>query len=91
MTGNASRGRLFAQLAKKLRQFFLAVAVDDCRGGQFAPRIHPHVERTVAHDAETALGVFQLSRGDAEIEQCAADARDPKLVEDFSRLERKLH
>ena len=37
-------------------------------------------------EAETAVGVFQLARGDAEIEQRAADLRDPKFVEDATGL-----
>ena len=84
LAGNAARGRLFAQLAKNPRQLFFRVAVDHLGGGQFPARIHPHVERAVAHQAETAIGVLQLPRGDAEIEHRAADLRDPELVENLA-------
>ena len=36
-------------------------------------RAHAHVERPVVHEAEAALGVVELRRGDAEIEQNAVE------------------
>ena len=85
LAGDPARGRLFAELAENSRQLFFRIAVDDFRGGQFPARIHPHVERAVAHETETAIGIFQLARGNAEIEQGAADLRDSELVEDARR------
>ena len=81
-----ARRRLFAELAKNARQLFFRVAVDHFGGRQFPARIHPHVERAVAHQAETAIGIFELARGNAEIEKRAADLRNPKLVEDAGGL-----
>ena len=49
LAGNAARGRLFAELAENARQLFFRIAVDDFGGRQFPARIHPHVERAVAH------------------------------------------
>ena len=72
------------KLAEEPGQLFFRVGVDDHRGRELAPRIHPHIERAVAHDAETALRIFQLARGDAEIEQRSADSHDSELVEDFA-------
>ena len=81
LAGDAARGWFFAVFAENAGQFFLAVAVDDFRGRQFATRIHPHIERAVAHKTETAISIFKLARGNAEIEERAADLRNPQLVE----------
>src|SRR5436190_2110834 len=55
-----SRSRFFAQLAKQTGQFLFAVIVYDCRGGEARSRVHPHVKRTVSHQTEPALRVFEL-------------------------------
>ena len=36
-------------------------------------RVHPHVERTVPVETEAALRLVELRRGNAEVEQDAAD------------------
>ena len=39
------------KFAKHPGQFLFAVTVYDRSGSQLLPRIHPHVERTIAHDS----------------------------------------
>ena len=72
------------KLAEEPGQFLFRIGVDDSRGRELAARIHPHIERAIAHDAETALRIFQLAGRDTEIEQRPANADDSELVEDFS-------
>ena len=44
--------------------------------GALAPRrVHPHVERAVEAKREAALGVVDLRRGNAEVEEDAAHLR----------------
>ena len=59
---NATRGRFFAKLAKKPRQFFFTVGIDDLTRSLFGAGIHPHVEWAVAHETEPAFRVLQLAR-----------------------------
>ncbi len=49
-------------------------------------RVHAHVEWRVVAKTETALNIFELRRGDAEIEQDAVDARDAECREDRRKL-----
>src|ERR1022692_3935373 len=77
-----ARSRLLAQVAEQLCELFLAVIVNDVRSlGRLVPWIHPHIERTVAHHAETALGIFELARRHAKIDERAADRGNPEFVE----------
>ena len=62
---------LVAVLAQHPRQCPAVVAVDDVGGGRTAGRVHPHVERRVLRVGEAALGVVELQRADAEVEQDA--------------------
>ena len=79
--GNPARRRFLPQIAKEPGQFFFTVVVDD-RGSSFLQSgIHPHVERTVPEQTKTALGVFQLTRGNTEVENRPADLLDPHLLE----------
>src|SRR3954471_13684112 len=86
LTGDAARGRFFAEIAEKPDQLFFAVGVNDVGGRRLAPRVHPHIERAVALNAETALAIFELARRDTEIEQRTANRGDAQLIEDFSRF-----
>ena len=67
-------------------QLFLAIGINNVRGRDRTRRVHAHVERTVAHDAETTFGVFQLSRRNPDIEKRATDRPDPKLIENLVRV-----
>src|SRR5439155_4687468 len=68
------------------RQFFFAVLVYDARGGEARSRVHAHVERTVSHETETALRIFELSRRNTQIEKHTAYAANTKLVENAIRI-----
>jgi len=43
--------------------------------------IHAHVERTISHEAEPALRIFELPGRDTDIEKRAADRPNAKLIE----------
>src|SRR4029079_9141833 len=58
---NEARSRFFAELTKDAGQFLFAVIVYNCRRCEARMRVHPHVERTVSHQTEAALRVFELS------------------------------
>src|SRR5882762_1752118 len=79
---DTTRCRLLSQFAKQPRQLFLAVFVYDRGSGQLGSRIHAHIERTVSHEAESPLGVFELPRRDTNIEKRAADRANSKLIEE---------
>ncbi len=78
---DASRRRFFAQFTKDAGQFLFAVIVDDCRRGEARSRVHPHVERTVSHQTEPALRVFELPGRNTQIKKRASDSANPELVE----------
>src|SRR5947207_15822566 len=78
---DAPRGRFFAHFAEEAREIFLAVFVDDFGSGQLLARIHPHIQRPIALETETALGVFELSRRNAQIKDRAADLCQTELIE----------
>ena len=48
-----------------------AVGVEHVGGGDAGGLVHPHVERGVVPVGEAALGLVELQRGDAEVEQDA--------------------
>jgi hypothetical protein len=81
-----TRGGFLSQLAEQPGQLFFAVLVYNSCGSELVPWIHAHVEGTVAHQAETALCIFELPGRDAKIEKRAADDLDPKVVENFRRV-----
>ena len=62
---------------------FCAVFVNNSGSGELIPWIHPHIERAIARQAETALRIFELPGGDAQIEKRTTDRANPKLVENF--------
>src|ERR1043166_9760099 len=53
--------------------------------GDLMPRIHPHIERAFSRHAETTTGVSKLPRGNAQIDQRAANCPDIELVENLIR------
>ena len=71
----------FTMVAEDLRQFGGGGTGDEV-GGRFADvGIHPHVERTVVPERESAPRVVDLRRGDAEVEQHAVDGVERERVE----------
>jgi hypothetical protein len=60
---------LFAEFAEDSLELRYLVVVDDPRGGELRPGVHPHVERPVGAEAETAHRVVDLVAGDAEVEE----------------------
>src|SRR4029077_6583098 len=80
-TRDASRGRFFAQLTKDAGQLFLAVIVNDCRRCEARLWVHPHVERTVSHQTEPALCVFELPGRNTQVKKRACDGANPEFVE----------
>ncbi len=68
-TGDRARVALLPVAAEDRRQLALVPGVDDRRGGDFAGRIHPHVERRVGGVREAALRPVDLHRRDADVEQ----------------------
>src|SRR2546423_14452089 len=80
-TGDATRGRFFTEIAKKSGQLFFAVTVDDRTRGFLEAWVHPHVERTVSHQTETALGIFELTRRNTKIENRSPKFTDLQLIE----------
>src|SRR6476659_2119664 len=70
---NASRGRFFTELTKDAGQFLFAIIVHDCRRCEARLRVHSHVERTVSHQTETALRVFELPGRNTQVKKHACD------------------
>src|SRR5437016_11679451 len=81
---NSPRSRLFPQFAKQAGQFLFAVLVYNLSSSQRRSRIHAHVERTVSHEAEPALCIFELPGRDTQVQKRAANAANAKLVENGS-------
>ena len=70
--GDAPREALFSECRDHLANLRLARSREPCGNRFAARRIHAHVERAVRPEAETACGVVELRRRDAEVEQDAA-------------------
>ena len=64
---------LFAEVAEDADELRFGCAVDHVRGALALRPAHAHVQRAVVHEAEAALGIVELRRGDAEIEQDAVE------------------
>src|SRR5438477_13150863 len=75
---DASRRRFFAQLTKEAGQVLFAIIVDDCRGREAPPPVHPHVQRTVSHETEPPPPAFALPCRNTQIKKGAADAANPQ-------------
>src|SRR4029077_732857 len=82
---NATRGRLLSPLAKQPRQLFLAVFVYDRGRGKLDSRIHAHIQGTVAHEAESPLGVLELPGRNTNIKKRASNRLNSKLIEQTER------
>src|SRR6185369_8844444 len=80
------RSRFLPQFAEQLGQLLCAVLIHDCGSSQPIPWIHAHVERAVVHETKTALRIFELPRGDTEIEKRTANGLNSQLIESFIRL-----
>src|SRR5947207_2220559 len=79
---NATRCWLLTQFAKQPRQLFLTVFVYDRGSGQLTSRIHPHIEGTVSHEAEPALGIFELPRSDTNIQKHGPYRANSQFIEE---------
>src|SRR5438094_9386414 len=76
-TCNSPRSRFLAEFTKETGQFLFVVMVYDVGSSQARLRVHAHVERTVSHEAKTALRVFELSRRNTQIKERAPMERMP--------------
>src|SRR4029077_919082 len=81
---NPSRGRFLTQFTKQLSQLLFTVMVYDGGSSQGGRRIHPHVEGTVSHKAETARRIFQLARRNTKIKEDAADRANAEFIENIA-------
>src|SRR5436190_22705405 len=79
---DTSRGRLFSELTKDASQILCAVVVHDRRRCETRLRIHPHVERAISHQTETALRVFELPGRNTQIKKRPSDGANPESVQD---------
>src|SRR5207302_9188903 len=66
---------------KELSQLLFTVLVYDGGSSEACRRVHPHVEGTVSHKAETARGIFQLARRNTKIKEDAADRANAEVIE----------
>ena len=62
--------------ANHLPELFFVGAREVLRSGLAARGVHAHVERSLAREAETARGVVELGRGDAQIQQDSGHLAD---------------
>ena len=67
-------------------QLFSAVFVNNGGSGQFIPWIHAHIERAVAHQAKTALRIFELPGRNAKVKKRTTDLAKPELVQNLMRV-----
>ena len=72
---------LFAVFKQDAADLLPAPAVDHVVRGQLLRPVHAHVERRVLHVGKAALGMVQLRRGYAEVEQDAVRARKAEAFE----------
>jgi hypothetical protein len=62
------------------------VRLVDELGRAHALPAHPHVERAIRLEGETAIGAVDLHRGDANIERHPIDRPDPPRIQGFRHL-----
>ena len=74
------------RISNDLPQLFLRSGVKPLRRRHASQRVHPHVERTVLPETETAPGIINLGRGHAQVEQNAVDLSDLPCRERRSQL-----
>ena len=79
--GDPPREALLAELKDRVGQLLFARSRDQVGGRVAGAPVHPHVERFVALEAESAARLVELHRGDAEVGERAVDERHPEAVE----------
>ena len=70
-------------LAEKGYEALPGDSCEEVGGGEASRRVHPHVERAVRLERESARRVVELHRGDAEVGENEVDGRQAQLSEDF--------
>ncbi len=85
-SGDAAGEPLVAVSTDDAGQLLFGVAVDDVGGRPRLVAVHPHVERAFLAVREPAIGVVELGRRHAEVEQRAADLVDAVVVERLGEL-----
>ena len=75
---------LLAERRDDLREVALGGRIDQI-GRARARAAHAHVERAVVAEREAALGLIELHRGDAEVEQDAVDRLMAEIARDLRR------
>ena len=75
--------RLVGVLAQKRREALPGDSGEEVGGGEASRRVHPHVERAVRLERESARRVVELHRGDAEVGEDEVDGRQAQLSEDL--------
>ncbi|MNE53145.1 hypothetical protein D3C80_1478540 [compost metagenome] len=88
-TGHALGETLFAVLLEHPGDFLFAGAGDPLRRTDATRRVHAHVQRAVIEEAESALGIVQLRRGNAQVQQDPADLACQAADSDFFAKFRK--
>ncbi len=76
-----ARIALLTELADHLAERIGIELLDQLERSLPAARIHAHVERTLLHEREAALGAVELRRRHAEIENDSIDLRHVELAE----------
>ncbi len=74
---------LLAVLIDNPRELGLGLLVDDVVGAQLLLAIHPHIERPVEPETETALRVVERETAHPEVGDNCAHTGDSALVEDL--------
>ena len=83
---------LFAVHLERMNDVFLRAGFEPLRGGGPRCRVHAHVKGAVEAEAESPLGVVNLRRGNADVEENPVDRRDAALGERFAhRREGSMH
>jgi len=88
---DAARQRLLAKAGDDVGQIALAGGREELRGGHARRRVEAHVERSVAHEAEAALGVVDLRRGEAEVGEHDVGTQPARLELAANRHKAAVH
>ena len=83
--GHGARVPLFAELENDIGKVFLTRGAHEIGHGRALPA-HAHVERPVIAKGESALGLIELHRGDAEVEHDAIDRLVARHVLEFGEI-----
>jgi hypothetical protein len=71
------RPPFFAEAPDQVRQLAFGELVDQLRRGHRVVGVHPHVERALAAEAESAGGIVELDGRDAKVEEHGVDPLEP--------------